>query len=268
MKKEKALNKGRISLGIIVILIIGFILYLIFKKNIMYSYYIKLGNKASLESNQLEYYNDALGCKYTKEVINDVYESLEGNDNVEKVIGDVTNLKEDDRKNIVMNVYKDKADEYYARENYSQCAYYLREAEKNGYNIKEYKNYENLKEALEESGRDTLASEYRSGKSKDTYYKNDLEYNNLVGYIIPDSYSRKLTKEELEKYDHKTLGLIKAEILARHGYNFKDKEYKTYFENKDWYVKDLAFKGTNAEINDFEKYNIGIIEEIQREKGK
>ncbi|WP_300351055.1 YARHG domain-containing protein [Clostridium sp.] len=266
--KKKALSKRKLGLGLIVLLILGFSFYLVFKKSLLYSYYVQRGNKASLESNQLEYYNDALGCKYTKEVVNDVYESLEGNDNVEKEITEVSNLKDEDRKNIIMNVYKDKADEYYNEENYSQCAYYLRQAEKNGYNIKEYKNYDKLKEALEESGRDTLSSEYRSGDSKDTYYKNDSNYNNLVGYIIPDSYSRKLTKEELEKYDYETLGLIKAEILARHGYNFEDENYKTYFNNKDWYVKDPSFRGTSAEMNDFENYNIKLINDIRREKAK
>ncbi len=266
--KKKTLSKWKLGIVLFLVLILTFSFYLVFKKSLLYDYYVKMGNKASLYSNQLEYYNDALGCKYTKEVLNGVYESLEGNENVKKEITKVSNLKKDDRKRIIMNIYKDKADECYNKEDYTKCAYYLREAEENGYDIKGYKNYDKLKEALEESGRDTLSSEYRSGKSQDSYYKDDSNYNNLVGYIIPDSYSRKLTKKELEKYDYKILGLIKAEILARHGYNFKDDEYKTYFSNKDWYVEDLSFRGTRSEMNDFENYNIGLIDDLRREKAK
>lgn len=264
-KVNKKQLKKRVSIITIVVLIVG-VSYLLFRKDIMYDYYVMRGKKADIERSQLEYYNKALGLKYTTGVVDDIYDSLEGNDNVEKVIPYVSNLKADDKKRIVMKVYKDKAEDAFDMNNYSQCAYYLRQAENSGYNIKEYKNYDKLKEALEESGKDTLPSEFRSGNSADAYFKDDAKYNELIGYIIPDSYSRNLTKEELEKYDNYTLGLIKAEILARHGFVFKDNKYKNYFEGKDWYVKDLTFKGTNSEMNNYEDNNIKLIEEVQREK--
>lgn len=266
LAKKNSFIKKKVGIIAIGIVIIGGISYLLFRKDIMYNYYVMKGNRADIESNQLEDYNKALGFKYTKDVVNDIYDSLEGNDNVEKVISDVSNLKVSDKNNIIMNVYKEKAEDAFDMNNYSQCAYYLRQAEKNGYNIKAFKNYDKLKEALEESGRDTLASEFRSGNSSDTYFKNDSKYNNLIGYIIPDSYSRNLNKNELEKYDDYTLGLIKAEILARHGFVFKENKYKNYFSGKYWYVKDPTFKGTNSEMNNYEVNNIKLVEEVQREK--
>lgn len=268
MNNEKTLKRKRWSLIIVLILIILIAIYLAFRKHIMYSYYVMRGNNSIIESEQLEYYNKALGFKYTNAVLDDIYDSLEGNDKVSDEISKVSNLKENDRNNIIIKVYQDKAEEAFSMEKYNECAYYLRQAENNGYNIKEYKNYNKLKQSLEESGQDTLASEYRSGNSKDAYFKDDSKYNQLVGYIIPDSYSRKLTKDELEKYDYDTLGLIRAEILARHGFAFTDDKYKNYFENKDWYSKDVTFKGTNAEINEYERYNIELIKEIQDEKSK
>lgn len=266
MRIKKRHKSNRLLLSIFLILILIGATFFIFRKALMYHYYVMRGNNCSIESDQLEYYNKALGFKYTKGVLDDINESLEGNDKVKDEISKITNLKTEDKNNIIIKVYQDKAEEAFSLGKYNECSYYLRQAENNGYNIKEYKNYNKLKQALEESGEDTLAGEYRSGNSKDSYFKDDSKYNQLVGYIIPDSYSRKLTKDELEKYDDDILGLIRAEILARHGFIFNENKYKSYFENKDWYAEDSTFKGTNAELNEYERYNIELIKKIQSEK--
>lgn len=61
-------------------------------------------------------------------------------------------------------------------------------------------------------------------------------------YYLPDSDTRLYTREELEQYDTETLGFMRNEILARHGYPFKKDMYKNYFGSKSWYTRDEKFE--------------------------
>ena len=54
-------------------------------------------------------------------------------------------------------------------------------------------------------------------------------------YIIPDSDVRELTVQELWGYTYETLGFIRNEILARHGYAFHGIKFYNYFDAKPWY---------------------------------
>lgn len=56
-------------------------------------------------------------------------------------------------------------------------------------------------------------------------------------YIIPDSNTRHLTKEELWQWNYESLGFILNEIFARHGYNFEPgKKYDNFFRDRPWYT--------------------------------
>ncbi|MBN1777811.1 MAG: YARHG domain-containing protein [Clostridiales bacterium] len=55
-------------------------------------------------------------------------------------------------------------------------------------------------------------------------------------YLIEDSNSRRLTENELWKWDYETLGYIFHEIFARYGYVFEEGNYKKYFVQRSWYT--------------------------------
>ena len=58
-----------------------------------------------------------------------------------------------------------------------------------------------------------------------------------LSYLIPDSDSRLLTREELWQWDYESLGYILNEIFARHGYNFiPGEKYDYYFRCMPWYT--------------------------------
>lgn len=65
--------------------------------------------------------------------------------------------------------------------------------------------------------------------------------------------------ENLTKYDLQTM---RNEIFARHGYCFKKKDLRDYFENEDWYVPD------NVDVKDLlttiEKKNIQLIKRYEK----
>lgn len=70
-----------------------------------------------------------------------------------------------------------------------------------------------------------------------------------------------LTDDFLMDIDIWTLGYIRNEIYARHGYSFKNKEWRYEFEGKDWYVPvgiDIRDKLTKIEVK-----NIGLIYEYE-----
>lgn len=76
--------------------------------------------------------------------------------------------------------------------------------------------------------------------------------------------SKQIMKEDqMTEYDPETLRIMRNEIYARHGYNFKTKDMRAYFDNQDWYmpfnhdVRGLLTpieKKNEAFIKHFEKY--------------
>ena len=56
-------------------------------------------------------------------------------------------------------------------------------------------------------------------------------------YLIPDSDTRELTRDELWQWDYESLGYILNELFARHGYNFiPGEKYDYYFRCMPWYT--------------------------------
>lgn len=54
-------------------------------------------------------------------------------------------------------------------------------------------------------------------------------------YIIPDSNSRYLTRDDLARFSDQELRLARNEIYARRGRLFTDKELQDYFNSRSWY---------------------------------
>ena len=53
---------------------------------------------------------------------------------------------------------------------------------------------------------------------------------------FPESSTRKLTESEVEDKHSDELRLMRNEIYARHGYSFRLKDMREYFDHEDWYM--------------------------------
>lgn len=83
-------------------------------------------------------------------------------------------------------------------------------------------------------------------------------------YIIPDSNTRLLTKDELSKYSKAELRMIRNEIFAREGRLFTDPDLQAYFNKKAWYhgtIPSGEFK--DSMLNDVELANVILIMELE-----
>ena len=83
-----------------------------------------------------------------------------------------------------------------------------------------------------------------------------------VLYIIPDSDSRLLTEKELWQYTYETLGFIRNEIQARHGYAFRNKKFFDYFNAKPWYSAG-GFVSFEETLNNVEQKNIRLVYQVE-----
>jgi hypothetical protein len=90
--------------------------------------------------------------------------------------------------------------------------------------------------------------------------KKEYLYNPSIGYF-PEASQRLLTAEEVGFYYPEDLTYMRNEIYARHGYSFKNKDMRYFFEEKDWYMPmgtDVRYNLTPVEIA-----NIGLIYEYE-----
>lgn len=103
-----------------------------------------------------------------------------------------------------------------------------------------------------------------SNKSNVIYGENKDESNKNNGdYILPESDSKMLTKEDISSLSKERLAYARNEIYARHGYVFNSQAYKDYFGSKPWYSENPNFKGNESELNSFEKANVKLIKSME-----
>lgn len=108
----------------------------------------------------------------------------------------------------------------------------------------------------------------------DTYWKSQNNSDeNLTNnddtreYILEDSHLKYLKDQDIEKLSKKELRLARNEIYARHGYIFKDKSLKKYFNSTDWYNGTIkANNFPDCLLNIYERENVSHI--AAKENGK
>ena len=87
-------------------------------------------------------------------------------------------------------------------------------------------------------------------------------------YIIPDSNSRYLTRNELLAMSSKDLRYARNEIYARHGRRFKDAELQAYFDSCSWYNGTIAPDSFDSSVlNTYENANKDLILKVEKERG-
>ena len=83
-------------------------------------------------------------------------------------------------------------------------------------------------------------------------------------YLLPDSASKYLTKEDLADIEPDMLRFARNEIFARHGRMFSDEELQNYFNDQSWYngyIKPTNFN--SSVLNDYERYNAAFISKYE-----
>jgi len=84
-------------------------------------------------------------------------------------------------------------------------------------------------------------------------------------YVMPESNTRKLTREELERMGLQQLYLARNEIFARFGYDFSSPFLRQYFEAQSWYQRVPGFKSPN--LSKLESDNADLILAVEKSKG-
>lgn len=96
--------------------------------------------------------------------------------------------------------------------------------------------------------------------------------NTGMKYIILDSDSRYLTKDELTSLTPQQCNYARNEIYARRGRKFRSIELQEYFATKEWYEPlyepDYFDKNIKNICNDYEIKNGEVIQAFESEKGK
>ena len=84
-------------------------------------------------------------------------------------------------------------------------------------------------------------------------------------YIIPDSDSRYLSREELIGLSLQQLNYAKNEIYARRGRLFNSAELQNYFNSKSWYCGSIAPADFDSVVtlNEYEIANASLLSEIE-----
>lgn len=69
--------------------------------------------------------------------------------------------------------------------------------------------------------------------------------------------NRLLTKDEVENLKRGDLTIIRNSIYARHGYSFKNRPLRVYFDAQSWYIPVHA--DIKADFTEIEKENIQLM---------
>ena len=84
-------------------------------------------------------------------------------------------------------------------------------------------------------------------------------------YIIPDSDSRYLSREEISRLSLQQINYAKNEIYARRGRLFNSVELQNYFNSKSWYYGSIAPADFDSVVtlNEYEIANASLLSEIE-----
>jgi len=89
-----------------------------------------------------------------------------------------------------------------------------------------------------------------------TLEKKEFVYSTTHG-DYPKASQELLTEADVENLNAEELEVMRNEIYARHGYSFKNKKMRYYFEEKDWYMP--MGIDVRDELTDIEAKNIELI---------
>ena len=106
------------------------------------------------------------------------------------------------------------------------------------------------------SGRWTPWEERGNSTRQYTLNKRNFVYRTDVGEY-PQASTKKLEYLDVENMLEEELSLMRNEIYARHGYSFKNKDMRYYFEQFDWYMP--MGVDIRSQLTEIEAQNIDLI---------
>lgn len=259
VKDEKKKSKKGLIAGIIAVIIIasGGLVYA-FYDDICYLKYTKEIEKTSDIKEKIKYYDKIIGLERYDKVKDDILKLVESDRVNFSQIDNIDNLSKSQKDELKREVLENLAKDEYKKGNYKQSKELLVQASAYGYNLYESVLYKNIEGTLGLSEDDIEDVISENSDINTNFNDGDL-------YLISDSDVRYLNKEELSIYNKEELALIRNEIYARHGYIFNQEPFKSYFNQKEWYIPNSYFKGSDSELNDFEKENVKLIQKLEKE---
>lgn len=95
---------------------------------------------------------------------------------------------------------------------------------------------------------------------------------NAYEYVLPESDSRYLTRDDIANLTLRGVNYAKNEIYARYGRDFKSRELQDFFSGRQWYsvsysLSDENDKGITGMFNPYEKENSKFLASIEKEMG-
>lgn len=100
--------------------------------------------------------------------------------------------------------------------------------------------------------------------NKNIYLEDYPQYfSEFINYYLFPSNSKYITASDLQGKSAEQVALIRNEIFARHGYIFETEPYRTYFNQKSWYVPNYDFDWSM--LNSIEKENVDFITKYEKE---
>lgn len=95
----------------------------------------------------------------------------------------------------------------------------------------------------------------------ETYYQ---ETYRSAGDVITkiNSSTKKLTENYLKNLKKLELEILRNTIYARHGYTFKKKSYRQFFDSVEWYIP--VSENVDAKLTALEKANIKLLERFEQ----
>ncbi len=98
-------------------------------------------------------------------------------------------------------------------------------------------------------------TQFSDGKVKEyTLHKRSYTYDPTLGKY-PEASQRKLDYTDVENLSEDELAEMRNEIYARHGYSFKNKDWRRHFEATEWYIPvgiDVRDRLTDTEVENIE----------------
>jgi YARHG domain len=116
------------------------------------------------------------------------------------------------------------------------------------------------------------ANNKKYGKKTFDLTKKQFKYDTKNG-DFPFTSEREMTEKDVDNQDKYTLSMMRNEIYARHGYCFKNKEMRSFFDEKEWYMPmnvdirtELSPTETKNEalLKRYEKYAVDYYDEFGR----
>lgn len=100
------------------------------------------------------------------------------------------------------------------------------------------------------------------------YEITSMTYYDKSDYIIPNSGTKLLTKDDVSHLSKQQLALARNEIYARHGRKFKMEQFRNYFSQKSWYKENpnYNYEDEASNLNSIEAKNAVMILSVENSK--